>query len=62
MNEFWVVNASPIIVLAKAGLNHLLDIIPDEVLAADGFAAIRAAGLYLDTATIAAALHSVGEA
>ena len=82
MNERWVVNASPIILLAKAGLEHLFTKMADEVLlpvlgslgvilrskrrgllssAAGAFAALRDSGLYLDNATVAAALRSVGE-
>ena len=32
MNEVWVVNASPVIVLAKVGHLQLLKVLPDELL------------------------------
>lgn len=44
MTRRWVVNASPIIVLAKAGLDHLLTEMPDEVLVPAAVATEVAAG------------------
>ncbi len=44
MNERWVVNASPIIVLAKAGLEHLFTKMADEVLLPAAVAAELTAG------------------
>ena len=71
MNEVWVTNASPVIVLAKAGYLELLLGTLGIVLrakklalvsqAADVLKALRIAGLHLDDGTIRLALESIGE-
>ncbi len=50
MNKPWVVNASPIIVLTKAGLDHLFARMADEVLVPAAVAAEVMAGPKLDPA------------